>query len=288
MPGQADIQLPVSDKSTLYWHKSPSLSSATTDEDFLTGSPKQRWADLSEEDDDDTPWEQSPFGSLQTEVKEKAPNSAVKCAVETNMPHDGNAAHNDYDASAHGSPQFPGRGRLAAESPPARQGQHDRATARPIVPFRPGAQPFSMLPPSVDSPGFHDQVAVRAQLMQRDAHATVARQETCTVTLCGIPPKLCNDACLDAILWASGVQKSVLGYRTEKTGFVNINFCTSEAATHCYNHFKSCSWATGKLHVDLDIPHSPHLKAGYGRRSRDALSTPGSRGRGKHSRNYLA
>jgi len=287
MLGHAEVQASLSDKSTPKWHKSPSLSSATTtDEDFLTGSPKQRWADLSEEDDDHLSWERSPFGLLQSEVKDRALNSAVECAGETKMPHAGNEAHIYRGEKAQGSPQFFGSGQL--DPAWGRYDHQERPTAKKAGSLREGAQPFTMLPPSFDRRGVRDQAALVAPMTQRDAPVNAARRETFTVTLCGIPPKLCNDACLDAILWASGVQRSALEYHTKRTGSVVVNFCTSEAATNCYNHFKSCSWATGKLQVDLVLPSSPHVKSGNGLHKADALSSPSNRRIGKHSRSTLA
>lgn len=286
MIGHEDIQLPLSDKSTPHWHKSPSLSSATTtDEDFCTGSPKQRWADLSEEDDDLLTSERSPFGCLQKEVKEMALNSAAECAVETNMPHAGNEAHNNRSEAALGSPtEFVDHDHfdLAQTDADLFYDRQERARVGQADSLRGGALPFTMLPPSFDSHGLAGQAAMVAPWTQADAPGSAATKDTFTVTLSGIPPKLCNDTCLDTILWASGVQRSALGYHTKKNGYVVINFCTSEAATHCYNHFKSCSWATGKLQVDLVLPNSPHMKSGNERRKQEAQSFPSNRRLGKY------
>jgi len=286
-----DIQLALPDKSTPRWHKSPSLSSATTtDEDFSTGSPKQRWADLSEEDDDLLTSERSPFGLLQTEVKEMALNSAAECADETKMPHAGTKAHNSRSHAAHGSltafdchDHADLERRFARTDPYLSYDRKRGETVRQTGSLRGAALPFTMLPPSFNSHGPARQPAMGAPLAQNDG---VATKETFTVTLSGIPPKLCNDACLDAILWASGVQRSALGYHTKKNGYIVVNFCTSEAATHCYNHFKSCSWATGRLQVDLVLPSSPRTRSNG--RKHDVQSFPCNRRLSKHTRSELS
>lgn len=292
MIGHEDMQPTLSAKSTPDWHKSPSLSSATTtDEDFLTGSPKTRWADLSEEDDDDKS-EPSPFGFLVDEVKDTAPNSAAECAYETNMPHAGNEAHDSRSEIAHGSPlkiyecgQHDLTGCPAHDAGLYHDRKENRHSGRQNSFLSGGASPFTMLPPSFDSPGMAGHVAMAAPQIHQYAPPFAATKDTFTVTLSGIPPKLCNDACLDAILWASGVQRSALGYHTKKNGFVVINFSTSEAATQCYKHFMSCSWATGKLQVDLVLPNSPRKKTGNGRFEQEAQSFPSNRRlSGKHTR----
>jgi len=291
MIGHVDVQLPLPDKFTPLWHKSPSLSSATTtDEDFLAGSPKQRWADLSEEDDDMFTSERSPFGCLQDEVK-VAPNSAVECADETIMPHVGNEAHSNrmdmtHDSSAkfYDHEQFTLAGSAHADAGP----YYDRKDSRQVGCLRGSAFPFTMLPPTFESRSLAGQAVMVAPQAQRDVPAQAETKDAFTVTLNGVPPKLCTDACLDAILWASGVQKSTLGYHAKKTGYVVINFCTSEAAAHCFNHFKSCSWATGKLQVDLVLPNSSHMQSGNGHAKGDSQNIPSNRRLGKHTRSSFA
>jgi len=180
MIGQ-DIQavLPETPESKI--HKSMSVSSATTtDEDFpcwgsSPGSPKQCWADLSEEDDVFMP-EWSPLDEAQ-----------------------GGAVESDS----------------------------------------------------------------RAMPCESKGNVSVAAPDVFTVTLAGIPVKLCNEVCLDAILWAAGVQSSVLNYETKKNGRVSIDFSTLDAAAHCSNHFKTCSWASGKLNVDIALPSTHQTASGY-------------------------
>lgn len=290
MIGQQELQIPLAEKSTPHWHKSPSLSSATTtDEDWLTGSPKTRWADLSDEDDELGKSERSPFGFLQDEVKEVPLYSAAECADKTNPPHAGDEAHYYRSGTAYGNPfKFFEKEQhdfvehdVYADS---RRYNHDRKSGRQTGCLRGTASPFTMLPPTFDSPSVAGQAAMVApQQTQRDAPQN-ATTDVFTVTLSGIPPKLCNDACLDAIFWASGVQRSALAYHTKKNGYIVINFGTSEAATHCYNHFKSCSWATGKLQVDLALPNSPQLTNGNARFKQDSQSLASHRRHGKNNR----
>merc|ERR1719221_1149583 len=87
MIGQ-DVHVSTPDASPKNWHKSPSLSSATTtDEDFpFCGSPKQRWADLSEEDDDLFTPERSPFEFLSFDENEKTHDNPAMCADNAKTP----------------------------------------------------------------------------------------------------------------------------------------------------------------------------------------------------------
>lgn len=129
------------------------------------------------------------------------------------------------------------------------------------VPFSPRSQvtfsPRSQVPFSphlqyhFDSHAIANRQAAVVPTVQKEVPQRATVPAVYTVTLSGIPPKLCNDACLDAILWASGVQRSTLRYQSKKNGHVVIDFQTLDAATECVNHFRACSWSTGKLHVEV-------------------------------------
>jgi len=224
--------------------KSPSMSSATTtDEDFLTGSPKQRWADLSEEDDDLFMMERSPFGFLE-DGKDMTLDSMAACEDKKNMADVGNDMHDEQSGITNGSsPNVSEKEQLGTLV--------DRKQSRPMGCLGGEIAPFTMLPPSIDSRTAKTQASMAAP---RSLNSSA--NDIFIVTLSGIPLKLCNKTCLDAILWASGVQRSSLGYHTKKNGHIVINFGTLDAATHCCNHFKSCSWATGKLQVVIVHPGS--------------------------------
>lgn len=279
MISHVETQLPMPDKSTLC-QKSPSLSSATTtDEDYFARSPKQRWADLSDEEDDIFTTERSPFGFLQNEVK-VVPNSSMVCADETIMPHAGNDAHNTihktHDKTTkynHEERAFPGSAHNAGCF---YEGQNRGQTGSSR-----GSFPFTMLPPTYESRSLAGQAAMVAPQAQSNFLGQ-AETDTFTVTVNGVPPKLCNDACLDAILWASGAQKSAINYHAKKTGYVVINFSSSEAAEQCFNHFKSCSWQTGKLQVDLVLPNSSHMQNGNRRFKGDSHYSSSHRRYGKN------
>jgi len=131
-----------------------------------------------------------------------------------------------------------------------------------------------MLPPSVESTTSVETVT-SPQADASQSNSATAAADVFTVNLSGIPVKLCNEACLDAILWAAGVQRASLGYQTKRNGHITINFGTLDAATNCYNHFKACSWTTGKLSVDLVLPGSKRMVDGHRRSKHDSKGFPG-------------
>jgi len=273
-----------------HWQKSPSLSSATTtDEDF--GSPKQRWADLSDEDDDHLPTEQYPFGCLD-ETKQAVQDRMTKCAETQNEPDVGNQAYRRWGGTSPSSTpnlfdretiEFAGKGGHMDFSP-----YISRKHGMPTGCLEGGLPLFSMLPPSIESHTLNSQAPNIVQGCSTTKTQQEAQSDVFIVTLSGIPVKLCNDACLDAILWAAGVQKSSMGYHSSKNGHIVINFGTFEAANQCYNHFKSCSWSTGKLQVEIVHPSSYRSLEGNMRLKTEPKSSarhsPGSHSKGVHAR----
>jgi len=290
MISHQDMQVSLPEKIMSHWHKSPSLSSATTtDEDF--GSPKQRWADLSEEDDDLFPTEQYPFQCLE-ETKQVAKDSMTKCAETQNKPYVGNQAHGRWGGTSLGSTpnyfdretfELVGKGEHTEFSP-----YIARKHGMPNGCLEGGLPPFTMLPPSIESHTLNSQASTIAHGCSTTTPQQGVQHDVFIVTLSGIPVKLCNDACLDAILWAAGVQKSSMGYDLNKNGHIVINFGTLEAANHCYNHFKSCSWSTGKLQVDIVLPSSHRSMEGNRQLKHELKSSarhsPGTRSKGAHAR----
>jgi hypothetical protein len=267
MIGDGQILLP--DSATKPWHKSPSLSSATTDEDFtIAGSPKQRWADLSEEDDDYTTLEQHRFGSYTYDGQDGEHDSSAECALEKNNPGRDDKAHKKLGDIAIGSME-----KFFKEEHNAFSGNEVHQNLGRFQERKQGGDipQFAMLPPCVENPAnWTSQGSIlHSPSWSDDAPRSAVDAEVFVVVMSGIPAKLCNDACLDAILWASGVQRSAIGYHTEKNGKVVMNFPTLEAATHCYNHFKACSWSTGKLRVDVVLPKSHHVSEGSRRVKQD-------------------
>jgi len=285
MISHQDMQLSLPEKSMSHWHKSPSLSSATTtDEDF--GSPKQRWADLSEEEDDIFPTEQNPFGCLE-DTKKAAHDSMKECADTQNEPYVGNEAHGHWSGNSLGSmPNFfdrescelVGKGEQMDFSPCIAR-KHGMSTGF----LEGGLSPFAMLPPSIESHTLNSQVSSIVQGRATSTPHQGVQRDVFVVALSGIPIKLCNDACLDAILWAAGVQKSSMGYHLNKQGHIVINFGTLEAANHCYNHFKSCSWSTGKLQVEIVLPSS-HRSMERNRQLKHEPKTSAQHCLGNHSK----
>jgi len=270
MSCQFEVALPEAAQKD--WCMSPSLSSATTtDEDFpFCGSPKQRWADLSEEDDDLFAPERNPFEFLSFAEKEETQDSPVTCADKVKTPIGGDETHNKNGTT----PNF-------FVKRQARSGQdlgmfHDKK--QNICGM---VAPFGMLPPSVESHMLNVPPQSAPASSPLDKAAT---SDIFTVNLGGIPVKLCNETCLDAILWAAGVQRSVLGYKTKKQGHITIDFDTLDAATSCCNHFKACAWTTGKLHVEMVLPHSQRQAEANRRQAQQSTKhTPA-----KHSKNSHA
>lgn len=261
MNSQFQVALPEATQKE--WHKSPSLSSATTtDEDFpFCGSPKQRWADLSEEDDDLFTPERSPFEFLSFDENEKTHDNPAMCADNAKTPT-GDEMHSKNGTA----PNFFVKEQLwSGKDFGTCHGKKHRGG---IVPS------FGMLPPSVESRMLNTPPQSSATLSSQGQPAT---SDIFTVNLIGIPVKLCNETCLDAILWAAGVQRSVLGYQTKKPGNITIDFSTMDAATICCNHFKACSWTTGKLTVDIVLPHSQQqadTNRRHSQQSRQSFSKP--------------
>merc|ERR1719491_1077837 len=184
----------------------------------------------------------------------------TKCAETQNEPYVGNQAHGLWGGSSFGStPNFFDREKQEFVG----QGEHmefspyvARKHGMPTDCLEGGLPFFSMLPPSIESHTLNSQASTVVQGGSTTTPQQGAQRDVFIVTLSGIPVKLCNDACLDAILWAAGVKKSSMGYHSSKNGHIVINFGTLEAANHCYSHFKSCSWSTGKLQVDIVHPSS--------------------------------
>lgn len=261
------------------WRKSPSMSSSTTaDEDSPVGSPKQRWADLSEEDDDLFSPERSPFGCFTYEGKHGARDGTEKCA-DSNIPHGvNNDAHEKWgEITKNVAPKFFNKQqqefvnsdtRLDFGRIDERKQPHSGSVSN---------RPFGMPPPSVKGCMTNTQTAIMPHICPADT--TYSNSKTAadifTVTLSGIPINLCNEVGLDAILWAAGVQRSSLGYHTKRNGHITINFDTLDAATHCFNHFKACSWTTGKLNVHLVLPGSNRTKDGNWGNTHDSKSFSG-------------
>jgi len=289
--GSQDFQVSLPEASPgKNWHKSPSLSSATTtDEDFsFCGSPKQRWADLSEEDDDMFTAERSPFGFLALEDEtEERQGGTVQHDEIPKTPYGGDQLHQK-------SGSLPKLFKTEFARSGAPSDTDERKQSGP-----PSVPPFRLLPPSIDSrscctgasPVLGIPSAPQTQLTQHalppGAATKAAASEIFTVSLSGIPAKLCNEVCLDAILWAAGVQRSALGYNTKKNGHITISFGTLDAATHCISHFKACSWTTGKLQVDLVTPAAGRRSAdGHGRYKQGAA--PGGHRHGKQTKNGFA
>lgn len=175
-----------------------------------------------------------------------------------NEPYVGNQAHGRWDGSL-GTPNFfdsskhetVGKGKHVDSSPCV-----GRKHGTPTGCVQGGLPSFPMLPPSIESHALNKQASTVVQGHSTTTPQQGSQRDAFIVTLSGIPVKLCNDACLDAILWAAGVQKSSTGYRSHDNGHILINFETFEAADRCYNHFKSCAWSTGKLQVDIVHPKS--------------------------------
>lgn len=264
------FEVALSEATRKNWHKSPSLSSATTtDEDSsFCGSPKQRWADLSEEDDLFTP-ERNPFEFLSFAEKEETQDSPVKCADKVKTPIGGDETHNkngttqDFFVKQH---TLSGQDFVMF---------HDKKQSRcGIVPS------FGMLPPSVKT-HMLNVPPQSAPTISPKGKATTS--DIFTVNLSGIPVKLCNETCLDAILWSAGVKRSVLGYKSKKQGNITIDFGTLDAATSCCNHFKACAWTTGKLQVEMVLPHSQRQAEAHRRHSQPTRHIPA-----KHCKNTHA
>lgn len=210
---------------------------------MTTGSPKQRWADLSEEDDELDTMELSRFGDffLPSEMRDAAQGDKVENTVPKSVP----GRDDMMNRISYG------------EGPPALPGRYDQMTS----------SSFGEAPQPLPAWMCQDSMAVsQCCPINTTPEATVTR--VFMVQLHGIPPKLCNDACLDTILWASGVQRFALGYHSKKSGHIAINFASLDAAMHCSNHFRACSWASGKLHVDVVLPSSGQIGASR-RNSRD-------------------
>lgn len=110
-------------------------------------------------------------------------------------------------------------------------------------------------------PTWHNQGSA-SQSCQSEVRQMAAGGEVHTVTLTGIPHSLRNQACLDAVLEASGVAGSILEWHAEQNGcVVVINFDSLQAATHCCNHFQSCTWSSGKLRVSVATSSSSQWEA---------------------------
>lgn len=292
MFGQQDT-LPVTEKSTSHWRFGSWLSLATTaDEDFLTGSPKQRWADLSDEDDDLFMFGRSPPAYRQAEVQDMAPDNTCGCTtdiLETNKQYAGDAVLSKWSGPAPcGESNIFQKKQLAFMGSDAhcRCGQlGDGSTSRPMGCPR-GAESTLRLPPKIQSHSLTSSCVSEMEQAESDASQHASSYSIFVVTLSGIPPKLCNDACLDAILWVAGVHNSALGSHSRKDGLVTLNCGSYAAATACCNHFKACAWATGKLKVDVlpgwqhtredNVQPKKHLKGVAGVSHRPAKHTKSS------------
>jgi len=281
-----DVQNYLPDQCGKPWHKSPSLSSATTDEDFSTtmGSPKTRWADLSEEDDEMDTMELYRFADSfsQQETEETgstAQNITEGCRNNMAPAHD-DTAHGKKGENARGTSDkiFNAEQRVCVNKDVDNLDHvHERRQAR--VSSDVGGVHFSaQLQRKFDhatatGQGSAVMPAMKASAvipaMQKEVPQRAVVPAVYTVMLSGIPPKLCNDVCLDAILWASGVQRSTLGYQSKKSGHVVIDFQSLDSATHCVNHFKACSWSTGKLQVEVMHPNGSLTSDGQWRPKQD-------------------
>lgn len=243
----------------------------------MTGSPKTRWADLSEEDDDiDTISMElyrfaDCFTQQETETGSTTQNTTEGCANKMAPAH---------DVSTHGK-----KGEIARDSvekslnaeqrvyvdKDVESSGHVQERRQTRTMSGTGSVPFSPQPQyKFDSHAIAiGQGSAVMPSMQKDVSQRPMVPAVYTVMLSGIPPKLCNDACLDAILWASGVQRSTLGYQSKKNGHVVIDFQSLDAATHCVNHFKACSWSTGKLQVEVVHPNGSPVVDGHWRPKQD-------------------
>lgn len=73
----------------------------------------------------------------------------------------------------------------------------------------------------------------------------------------GMPARLCNQVCLDAILHQAGLQGEVVSQRTRvgsKGGAALIEFTNWFACCHCFNHFAASSWSGEALTVTVHCP----------------------------------
>lgn len=296
MHGQQDSTFPFAEKSTSHWHFGSPLSLATTaDEDSLTGSPKQRWADLSDEDDEPFMLEPSPSAYRQEEVQETALGSTFGCGaqtLETNKQYASNEALSKWGGTGQDGkskpfekeqPVFVGSD-AHANFGRFRDGKHSRPTGCPR-----GAESTLMLPPSSQSHASIGNSASDTEQAESDASQHATSHDIFIVTVSGIPPKLCNDTCLDAILWVAGVHHSALGSHSKKSGHVTMNFDTYEAAVACYNHFKACAWSPGKLKVDVVLPGSQQTRGDNRQPTKDPKTFADINHRPvKHTRGSLA
>lgn len=242
----------------------------------MTGSPKQRWADLSEDDEDvfTQAWRASqPFEDV---LKEVAQEKSTECVDNASTPaiFNVNKVHSKRGGSSNGNtPKFSAKEQydfaFAGKKEHVEFPQyHERDQFQPTGCHGRVESMFPMLPPSIDTNAVNTQALKRVpQSSQAVVPPTAAASDAFTVTLAGIPIKLCKDDCLEAIFWAAGVQQSALGYSAtvnpiKKFGTASIKFASLDSANHCVNHFKSCSWASGKLQVDLVRPKAQQTAGG--------------------------
>jgi len=239
------------------WHKSQSFSSATTADDWVASSPKQRWADVSDDDEDifssldgfgDSFGAQNSTIAASTDDSEATSSSnegglTVLAEVEEDRP--------ESEAAAATTPAFKTVARIKKfdskpKSPPGSPTLG--ATSFGISPF------FGNAASSPSPQGSPTAAAAAGAVVDSDVPASPT--DTFSVELVGIPVKLRTSACMDAILWAAGVQRDLIGQFAKDSGEVVVQFSSIEAATNCCKHFQSCHWQTGKLKVNIMQPNS--------------------------------